>query len=81
MDFVASYLCGKDINDFWDISQPWTMLMEINKQQGGGILEPRILRETGRNTLLSAYLVGIYNGEKTLLGTGTYTSRFYVVKL
>jgi len=46
------------------------MLMDINKQRGGGSLEPRILREAGKNTLLSAYLVGIYNEKKALIGTG-----------
>lgn len=69
VDFVASHLCGKDIHDFWDIEKPWHLLLEITKPQGK-ILEPRLLREGGKNTLLAVFVVGIYDGNKKLMGTG-----------
>jgi dsRNA-specific ribonuclease len=71
VDFVGSHLCGKDINDFWDIPKPWHMLLDMNNQTGGGPLEARLLREAGKNTLLSAFVVGIYDVNKKLVGTGS----------
>ncbi|OXA50218.1 39S ribosomal protein L44, mitochondrial [Folsomia candida] len=69
LDVVASHLCGKDIHDFWDIPKPWHMLLDLTRPQGK-TLEPRLLREAGKNTLLSVYVVGIYDENKVLMGTG-----------
>lgn len=73
VDFIASHLCGKDLHDFWDIPKPWHMLLDIMRPHGKS-LEPRLLREAGRNTLLSVFVVGIYDENKVLLGTGVYIS-------
>lgn len=69
VDFVASHLCGKDIHEFWEVQKPWHMLLDLTRAEGK-VLEPRLLRESGRNTLLSVFVVGIYDENKKLLGTG-----------
>jgi len=69
-DFVVTHLCGKDINDFWKIEEPWKLLLSIYKQLKLGDLEPRLLRSAGRNTILSSYVIGLYNTDKTLVGEG-----------
>jgi len=69
VDFVASHLCGKDIHDFWDIAKPWHMLLQLTKAEGK-TMEPRLLRQAGTNTLLAVYVVGVYDENKKLMGTG-----------
>lgn len=49
------------------------MLLDLTRPQGK-TLEPRLLREAGKNTLLSVYVVGIYDENKVLMGTGEYSS-------
>jgi len=69
-DFIITQLCGKDVNEIWDISHPWRMLMEIYKAKGEESLEPRILRESGKNTILSVFVIGLYTSDKRLVATG-----------
>lgn len=71
IDFIASLLCGKDINEIWDIPRPWHIMTEIAKQRGLDPVEPRLIGEAGRNTIHAAFVVGIYDKNKQLLGTGT----------
>jgi len=70
IDFIASLLCGKDINEMWDISRPWKMMVEVARQRGLDPVEPRLIREAGRNTIHAVFLVGIYDKNKNLLGQG-----------
>jgi dsRNA-specific ribonuclease len=67
--FILSYLIDKDINELWDIPKPWAMLTDIMNQRGE-TFEPRLLRESGRNSLLSVFVVGLYDSKKQLIGTG-----------
>lgn len=71
IDFVASLLCGKDVNEIWDIPRPWAMMEELAKEKNLSPVEPRIMREAGRNTIHAVFVVGVYSKDKTLLGTGT----------
>ncbi|ODM97938.1 39S ribosomal protein L44, mitochondrial [Orchesella cincta] len=70
IDFVASLLCGKDINEIWDVARPWHMMVDIAKQKGLYPVEPRLIREAGRNTIHAVYVVGVYDKDKQLLGKG-----------
>ncbi|XP_013145888.1 PREDICTED: 39S ribosomal protein L44, mitochondrial [Papilio polytes] len=64
-DFVITQLQGKDVNDFWKIEDPWAMLSGIIEKEGGK-LEPRLIGEVGKNTLLACYRVGLYIDKKML---------------
>jgi large subunit ribosomal protein L44 len=70
IDFVASLLCNKDINDMWDIARPWQLMTEMAKHKGLYPVEARLMREAGRNTIHAAFLVGIYDKDRNLLGQG-----------
>ncbi|CAL8088903.1 unnamed protein product [Orchesella dallaii] len=70
IDFLASLLCGKDINEIWNIDRPWHMMVELAKQKGVYPVEPRIIREAGRNTIHAVYVVGVYDKDKQLIGKG-----------
>jgi len=69
LDFVVTQLSGKDINEVWDIPKPWTMLTNILGEKGD-ICEPRLIRESGRNSVTAVFVIGIYNVKKDLIGTG-----------
>ncbi|CAH2052160.1 unnamed protein product, partial [Iphiclides podalirius] len=64
-DFVITQLQGKDVNDFWNIDDPWAMLNGILEKDGVK-LEPRLIGEVGKNTLLVCYRVGLYIDKKML---------------
>lgn len=71
-DFVCTQLNQVDVNDLWTIEKPFELLKEIcNEHNIAGSLEPRIIGETGKNTLLATCHIGIYDANtKKLLGTG-----------
>lgn len=62
-DFVITQLNGQDVNEYFTIEDPWSMLADIVKKEGG-TLEPRLIGEAGRNTLLACYRVGLYVDKK-----------------
>lgn len=51
------------MNEYFTIEDPWSMLNDIIKKEGG-TLEPRLIGEAGRNTLLACYRVGLYVDKK-----------------
>lgn len=60
-----------DINEIWPAEEPYKILEEVCAQRNITTLEPRLIGEAGRNTILSTYHVGIYDGQsKKLLGSG-----------
>lgn len=70
-DFVCTQLNQVDINDVWAIEKPFELLKEICAKQNIKSLEPRIIGETGKNTILATCHIGIYDADtKKLLGTG-----------
>ena len=69
IDFIATYLQGIDIMDIWNVPEPTSTLNCIIKNSGMSPPEPRLLRETGRNTLIPCFLVGLYV-DKQMLGSG-----------
>lgn len=68
-DFVITQLNGQDVNDLWVIEDPWAMLTSILKNSKQPEIEPRLIGEAGKNTLLACYRVGLYL-ERKLLSTG-----------
>lgn len=68
-DFICSQLNQVDINEFWKIEDPASLLNEICKDKKMGVPEPRLIGELGMNTLLAAYFVGMYS-DKKCIGSG-----------
>ncbi|XP_047510922.1 39S ribosomal protein L44, mitochondrial [Pieris napi] len=67
-DFVITQLQGQDVNEFWQIEDPWTMLTDLINKTGASI-EPRLIGEVGKGTLLACYRVGLYI-DKNMLSAG-----------
>ncbi|KAJ9600027.1 hypothetical protein L9F63_009691 [Diploptera punctata] len=68
-DFVFMHLAGKDVNDLWQVEDPMKTLTDILKREGRGEPEPRLIAESGRNTILAAYQVAVYS-DKQFIGIG-----------
>lgn len=68
-DFICTQLNQKDILDIWNMKDPENMLKAICAERKLGELEPRLLGDCGKNTVLAAYHVGIYCNKK-LIGKG-----------
>ncbi|XP_075983575.1 mitochondrial ribosomal protein L44 [Anticarsia gemmatalis] len=64
-DFVITQLQGQDVNEYWPIEDPWTMLVGFVEKNGVKV-EPRLIGEVGKNTLLACYRVGLYVDKKML---------------
>lgn len=71
-DFVCTQLNQVDVNDLWTINEPFELLEQICATKLNiQTLEPRIIGETGKNTILATCHIGIYDAEtKKLLGSG-----------
>ncbi|KAI5642588.1 hypothetical protein NE865_05355 [Phthorimaea operculella] len=67
-DFVITQLNGQDVNEFWHIEDPWATLTGILAKEGVEV-EPRLIAEVGRNTLLACYRVGLYI-DKQMISAG-----------
>ncbi|XP_017467639.1 PREDICTED: 39S ribosomal protein L44, mitochondrial [Rhagoletis zephyria] len=68
-DFICTQMNQRDLLDIWHIADPEQMLKQICEERKMGEMEPRLLGDCGKNTVLAAYHVGIY-ANKTLLGHG-----------
>ncbi|GAB0094754.1 mitochondrial ribosomal protein L44 [Sergentomyia squamirostris] len=68
-DFVFTQLSQKDIGEIWEVPDPLQYLTDYCQRNNLGELEPRLIGECGKNTILATYHVGIYANRK-LLGTG-----------
>lgn len=70
VDFVATRLSGKTLWDLWEVSEPFALLQDVMARNCIEV-EPRLVHQTGRNTLEASYQVAVYDQqEKTFLGTG-----------
>lgn len=60
-----------DVNEIWPQQDAYKILQEVAAEHGIVKLEPRLIGEAARNTLVVAYRIGVYDGDtKKLLGTG-----------
>lgn len=73
IDFIASLLCGKDVNEIWDVSRPWALMEGIAKQRNLTPVEPRLISQAGPNTIHAVFVVGIYDKDKKFLGKGNFS--------
>ncbi|CAH0713713.1 unnamed protein product, partial [Brenthis ino] len=64
-DFVITQLQDKDVNEFWHLEDPWAILKDLLAKTNSE-LEPRLIGEVGKNTLLACYRVGLYLDKKML---------------
>ncbi|XP_047369444.1 39S ribosomal protein L44, mitochondrial [Vespa velutina] len=68
-DFLITILAEKELPNIWCPSNPLQELNDILLKEGRGPAEPRIIGETGINTLLSSYRIAVYS-DKQCLGIG-----------
>ncbi|XP_023176991.2 39S ribosomal protein L44, mitochondrial [Drosophila hydei] len=68
-DFICTQLNQKDLLDIWTPQQPLELLSEVCNQRNLGDIEPRLLGDCGKNTILATFHVGIY-ANRQLLGKG-----------
>lgn len=68
IDLIMPYLQDKHILELWDF-QAIDALKQILKNDKLPPYEARLLRETGRNTVQSCFMVGLYVNQK-LIGSG-----------
>lgn len=84
-DFICTQLNQIDVNDLWRIEKPFELLQEVCAKENIKTLEPRIIGETGKNTILATCHIGIYDADtKKLLGTGfgeTYSNGIEVASI
>ncbi|XP_073948286.1 mitochondrial ribosomal protein L44 [Choristoneura fumiferana] len=67
-DFVITQLQGQDVNEYWHIEDPWALLTGLLASQGAEV-EPRLIGEVGKSTILACYRVGLYV-EKRMISSG-----------
>ncbi|XP_076066424.1 mitochondrial ribosomal protein L44 isoform X3 [Oratosquilla oratoria] len=68
-EFVIVNLVGKDFLDIWKVEDPQKELSELLVRSGCEPAEPRLIFESGKNTILAVYQVGMYSN-KELIGIG-----------
>lgn len=71
LDFILTYLADKDLMEIWQIKDASSTLKRILARERLPPAEPRLLRESGRNTLQACYVVGLYVN-KQLIGEGKF---------
>lgn len=69
LDFICTQLIAKDIFEIWNLENPIDVLNSILKKHSKSVCESRLIFESGRNTLESVYLVGLYT-DKECIGKG-----------
>lgn len=65
-DFILTQLIGKDVCELWEIPDPHERLAAVLQDSGKAPAEPRLLWESGRNTLEASFCVGLYSNKQFL---------------
>ncbi|XP_076749930.1 mitochondrial ribosomal protein L44 [Xylocopa sonorina] len=68
-DFLIVVLADKDLTEIWCPAKPFEMLNDVISAERKTSIEARLIGQAGKNTILSAYHVGIY-ANKEYLGSG-----------
>jgi len=66
IDFIMSFLQDKQIFEIWDLEDARATLNVILSNQGLPAFEPRLIRETGRNTIEPCFAVGLFVNKKMI---------------
>lgn len=70
-DFICTQLNQVDVNDIWNIQKPYERLQSVCAERGIKSIEPRIIGELAKNTILASCRIAIYDAEtKKQLGSG-----------
>jgi large subunit ribosomal protein L44 len=70
IDLILTYLQDKDIFEIWDIPDSKATLNHILANESLPPFEPRLVRDTGRNTIQACFMVGLYVNQRHI-GTGS----------
>ncbi|XP_076630806.1 mitochondrial ribosomal protein L44 [Colletes latitarsis] len=68
-DFLIVGLASKDLSEIWCPTEPFIMLNDIIFNETKAFVEPRLIRQAGKNTILSSYQIAVYSN-KQFLGSG-----------
>lgn len=68
-DFLIAALVDKDLTELWCPTKPFELLNDMISTKKKTSIEARLIGQTGKTTVLSAYHVGIY-ADKEFLGSG-----------
>ncbi|KAI1291810.1 39S ribosomal protein L44, mitochondrial [Halotydeus destructor] len=68
-DLIMPYIQDQPILELWNIEFPREVLRTILKNDQLPVYEPRLIRETGRNTIFPCFGIGLYVN-KELIGSG-----------
>ncbi|XP_015593509.1 39S ribosomal protein L44, mitochondrial isoform X2 [Cephus cinctus] len=68
-DFLIATLAEKDLIEIWTPSNPLENLNEILRKDNRQLAEPRLISQTGINSLIPVYRVAVYSN-KEFLGVG-----------
>ncbi|GFQ68994.1 ribosomal protein L44, mitochondrial [Trichonephila clavata] len=66
LDFICPQLIGKDVFEIWDLENPLDVLNEILLRHDLKECEPRLIFESGRNSIEAIYHVGLYSNREYL---------------
>ncbi|XP_063984129.1 large ribosomal subunit protein mL44 [Diachasmimorpha longicaudata] len=79
-DFLIATLAERDLSELWYPVEPLKILNEILTRDGREPAEPRLIAQSGVNTVLPVYQVGLYS-KKEFLGAGTEDNVEAAVKI
>ncbi|KAK1117755.1 hypothetical protein K0M31_015696 [Melipona bicolor] len=68
-DFLIVGLANKDLTEIWCPTKPFKVLNDVISAEKKMSIEARLIGQAGKNTILSAYHIGIY-ANKEYLGSG-----------
>ena len=68
-DILISRLVEKDLIEIWCPEDPMEILNDILDREHRELAEPRIIAQTGINTLLPVYQIAVYSNQE-FLGSG-----------
>lgn len=68
-DFLITILADKELASIWSPKEPLQELNDILLKEGKGPVEPRLIAQAGKNTILASYHVAVYV-DKKFLGSG-----------
>lgn len=78
-DFIIASLSGQDIHAIYIPENKLELLTEIFVREGKEVPEPRLINQTGVNTIIPSFRVGLYCAKK-YIGSGN-SSLLFLLKL
>ncbi|XP_034945036.1 39S ribosomal protein L44, mitochondrial [Chelonus insularis] len=63
-DFLIATLAEKDLGEIWSPENPLTILNDILIKEGRQPVEPRIIAQSGINTVMPIYQIGLFSNKE-----------------